>query len=392
MLASYSFSRFNDKDKLEKHLKLCFLLLNKYKYMCDSYIIEYFVKDHWNNLPTTWQKSLNNIEPALLNKHLFQDIAISADTNHTVDIILPLSLMAFKVFSQYLSLPRIHYNKEDRKEEKLNPAFCKHVNPKKRHEIYFLSKYILHMTKETHCLKVIDFGSGQGHLARLLSLGYKIDVLAIENESQFLCKAGIFDKEATEALGTETIHKDISQTNPDNDTIVHKNMTPTHINKKIEPVCNIESLLADIKLPHTRNNNFILTGLHACGDLSSSMLRMFVESKQVHAVISVACCYMKLTTDNNDKETLHMKPLSSKCGYPMSEYVKSLPAHYLSNKSLRSSCHSIEGYPKRLTEDMKNLKMHCHRAVLEKLVRSKFPLAKRPPSQIIRKPYHSYLL
>ena len=44
------------------------------------------------------------------------------------------------------------------------------------------------------------------------------------------------------------------------------------------------------------NDSIILAGLHACGDLSATMLRVFVQCPHVKAIASVACCYMKLTS------------------------------------------------------------------------------------------------
>ena len=43
-------------------------------------------------------------------------------------------------------------------------------------------------------------------------------------------------------------------------------------------------------------STFGLSGLHACGDLSATLLRSFVATQQCRYVASVACCYMKLTT------------------------------------------------------------------------------------------------
>ena len=44
------------------------------------------------------------------------------------------------------------------------------------------------------------------------------------------------------------------------------------------------------------SDSIMLTGLHACGDLSATMLRVFVQCSHVKAIASVACCYMKLTS------------------------------------------------------------------------------------------------
>ena len=40
---------------------------------------------------------------------------------------------------------------------------------------------------------------------------------------------------------------------------------------------------------------YILVGLHTCGDLAPTMLRMFCQSRQIVGLVSVGCCYMKIT-------------------------------------------------------------------------------------------------
>ena len=41
--------------------------------------------------------------------------------------------------------------------------------------------------------------------------------------------------------------------------------------------------------------DFILTGLHACGDLTPTFLRFFVNCSTAKGLASVGCCYMKLS-------------------------------------------------------------------------------------------------
>ena len=48
---------------------------------------------------------------------------------------------------------------------------------------------------------------------------------------------------------------------------------------------------------HEKNEDMLLTGLHACGDLTTTLLRLFVQCPQVKGIAAVGCCYMKLTTD-----------------------------------------------------------------------------------------------
>ena len=60
---------------------------------------------------------------------------------------------------------------------------------------------------------------------------------------------------------------------------------------------------ADHKTSDNENSSkqrdaFILVGLHTCGDLSSTLLRTFVNCPEVKGMALVGCCYMKLTCDS----------------------------------------------------------------------------------------------
>lgn len=70
--------------------------------------------------------------------------------------------------------------------------------------------------------------------------------------------------------------------------------------------------IKDIKILDTKNDYLIL-GLHACGDLSSTILKHFVENKNVKVLVSVSCCYHKL---NNGSDRLYREELNNFCkGY-----------------------------------------------------------------------------
>ncbi|XP_066539444.1 protein RRNAD1 [Hoplias malabaricus] len=142
------------------------------------------------------------------------------------------------------------------------------------------------------------------------------------------------------------------------------------------------------------SSDFVLTGLHACGDLSATLLRHFVNCPRVKGITSVACCYMKLTTKENPnppgvvpppltdniKEVLH-----SDYGYPMSEWVRGLSEYELSYKAREGACHAIEDYLNRLREESGLLKTHCYRAALECIIRAERPQLRRAGIQTIKK-------
>ena len=46
----------------------------------------------------------------------------------------------------------------------------------------------------------------------------------------------------------------------------------------------------------TKEDRFVLASLHACGDLTPTLLRVFVDCESAVGLASVGCCYMKLST------------------------------------------------------------------------------------------------
>lgn len=141
--------------------------------------------------------------------------------------------------------------------------------------------------------------------------------------------------------------------------------------------------------------NFVLTGLHACGDLSATLLRHFVKCPHVRGITSVACCYMKITTKENPTPpglvippappTLDQESVQSEFGYPMSSWVSGLLGHQLSYKAREGACHAVEDYVRRLREESELLRSHCYRAMLETFIRDTRPDLRRAGIQTIKK-------
>lgn len=77
----------------------------------------------------------------------------------------------------------------------------------------------------------------------------------------------------------------------------------------------IDEIEAQSLCTPSNENSMILAGLHACGDLSVMMLKAFVESVEVKAVVSIGCCYNLLSEDRFGNSGAHL-------GFPMSCGVK----------------------------------------------------------------------
>ncbi|KAL5004892.1 hypothetical protein ScPMuIL_018348 [Solemya velum] len=109
----------------------------------------------------------------------------------------------------------------------------------------------------------------------------------------------------------------------------------------------------------------LLMGLHACGDLTPTMLRVFTKSK-FRALASVSCCYMKMTCSKEDIQ-------SDTPGYPMSQYSLGLTNHSLNYEAREMACHSADVYIQRLRDNEAKLKLHCYRAALQVIINRVVP-------------------
>ena len=127
--------------------------------------------------------------------------------------------------------------------------------------------------------------------------------------------------------------------------------------------------------------NFLIVGLHTCGDLAPTLLRVFTQCDNAVGIVSVGCCYMKLSHEiaKTDQGTVVQKlrklnaiptePYSTNSigrdelnvmgdfisaedkkilGYPMSDYVTHLSDHRQTYNALESACHAIKKYHKKL--------------------------------------------
>ena len=100
----------------------------------------------------------------------------------------------------------------------------------------------------------------------------------------------------------------------------------------------------------------MIVGLHTCGDLAPTLLRIFCSCSTIVGCVLVGCCYMRLTAEEPPFEDClttedhvisnngHTKPV----GYPLSDYVKRKSCHRQCYNGLEAACHALLCYRKKL--------------------------------------------
>lgn len=106
------------------------------------------------------------------------------------------------------------------------------------------------------------------------------------------------------------------------------------------------------KVEGRANRRHILVGLHTCGDLGATMMRVFRESEEIVGLVSLGCCYMKLSSQEDSRGCTDCPSSSNELlGYPLSDFICSLlPSSSLSYEAREVACHSIDSYSKQLQQ------------------------------------------
>ncbi|XP_007535598.1 methyltransferase-like protein 25B isoform X2 [Erinaceus europaeus] len=339
-------------------------VLALYRSILDAYIIEFFTDNLWDTLPCSWQEALDGLSPPQLATLLLGMPGEGEVIRYRS--VWPLTLLALKSTAWALAFTRTpgfqspsEFQENSSQSSRLPAPFRKHVRPKKQHEIRRLGELVKKLSDLTGCTQVVDVGSGQGHLSRFMALGLGMMVKSIEGDQQLVERAQHLDWELVQTLEKEAKRNpQVVQTSP--------HLCPHHVVRWVDPTSLCEDLLQPLECPPLDRTRLLLTGLHACGDLSVALLRHFSCCPEVVALASVGCCYMKLSTPG---------------GYPLSQWVAGLPGYKLPYRLREGACHALEEYAERLQRAGPALRTHCYRAALETVIRQAQPELRRPGVQ-----------
>ncbi|XP_018577520.1 protein RRNAD1 [Anoplophora glabripennis] len=327
---------------VKRRICMCYTVYEFYKHIIESYVSDYYVENHWSKLPKSWQKYLYNISVDHVAELLNFEKPVTKG-------VLPLSLLCVRNIIINVVIPRnISTNSYCAfKNEQFLKYFWKNVKLKKRHEIEKIAPICYDAGMKTNCFYIVDIGSGLGHLSRMLSYGYGFKVCTFEANSVLSTLATELDRKFEKDLMSKSLnHKSTSQT--------------IHINKRVEENLDWKTFLKMVTEAFSESCEsfrFGIVGLHPCGNLGSTLLRLYNSCPNIVFINMASCCYMKLT----------LEPGSN--GFPLSNYCKNNNFH-LTYLACEIACHAIENYVEKLQthDDYYKLKIHAYRARLEEIL------------------------
>lgn len=294
--------------------------LERYRALADMHVRDFFVHDVWSaHVPAAWHHHLDALALDELASLLCDPILPPSRTG-----VWPLSLIAFFATVHALRLPNqlaprggatgsgaaLTPGRGRRAGGSIDPrgrcADEKHlslsalrmsVKPKKMHEIVHAAALIDRVGRAGCCARVVDVGSGLGYLSRTLAHEYAWPVVAVEGDESNVAEAARIDVK-------------IGKKAP---TLVDGASGPgalRHVAARLQPATTPGEfwrvVAVDGACPPAAERTAaeeaaaagtsLLTGLHTCGDLAPTSLRVFHHAGEaVGALVSVGCCYHKLS-------------------------------------------------------------------------------------------------
>lgn len=270
--------------------------------------------------------------------------------------------------------------------------------PKKLHEVAWLTHAVALAAESVGAATVVDFGSGAGYLGSVLAADAGLQVVGVECEAHLNAKA---ERRAADAVrwAVKRQGREARQTLANEDgssgdatAIAHSSAaaalaTSAPLSGSVAAVTALVGSGEDLDAVVSGCQGAVLTGLHTCGDLHASLLRIFIESS-ARALVSVGCCYHRRTELGGAEEVPRVYPLSrhiAALDVPLSQdvgvarpmvasvekraaIIRSDPIILAALQELEMACHTAEDFAARSAS---SLWAYTHRAMLQLLLRQR---------------------
>ncbi|XP_014667519.1 PREDICTED: uncharacterized protein LOC106809081 isoform X2 [Priapulus caudatus] len=180
------------------------------------------------------------------------------------------------------------------------------MTPKKVHEVEWMSSLVADVCLKTQCDVVVDIGAGLGYLSRVLSSIHGLRVICIESDG-------------SRTLGAERRANRHSPTSKPQ--CITQQLTSDDIGgtvKRLRTVlqgalgCDRYSRNDARPSGDGHSGAVCMIGLHCCGDLTPTMLKVYAEMPEIRALVCVSCCYHKMVDGT----------VISRMNFPMSTAAK----------------------------------------------------------------------
>ncbi|KAJ2858243.1 hypothetical protein FB639_005938, partial [Coemansia asiatica] len=284
----------------------------------------------------------------------------------------PESLRTYVKQMFALQFPRAKLNiessadssREQQQKLQIPKYFLGGMSPKKKAEVVELSQLINRIAAATSSRRIADVGAGQGYLTRVLAYGNsssKAELLAIDYDWKQAKGAEKYQESTLKRLRGPRARSDGFEWD---ESLVNR------ITHGVQTV-NMQTTgaLTGLCKHNLGDDRFMLCGLHACGDLSSAVLKTFAKSNAA-AVVLVPCCYNHITENAEQMGGSVEAPLNQSApgaqpGFPLSKKFSNV---FLGTNSLKAACQAAPRWEHDTDGTMESFRRNFFRALLHYLM------------------------
>ncbi|CAD5228941.1 unnamed protein product [Bursaphelenchus okinawaensis] len=330
-------------------------VLKVYKWLADSYMVDFFVEDNWQKLQKSWRDyfdTFSDEDVVVFVRHLLNP---ASSTWPNLSSPPPLSLISLKNVAFSLSVPffkpveslkelATHFEIDT---DKNFTDVCVELDSKKRlkikdkkiHEIgriLDLTTLVIESAKakKEEIDEVVDVGAGLGHLSRVLSMYLDKKVRTIEGDEQLVHRALTIDAKVSKG----------------------EMEMPDRISAYIKSEEEIQ-----------QTQNALLIGCHTCGDLAPTIIRHYKNNTSAKALVHFGCCYHKMNGGLDKPFRVETKePFKpAEDGFPLNKKYSEVEISYMAREL---ACFSYGQFVDKIGENENQFYVNGSRAALEYLI------------------------
>lgn len=399
--------------------------LDKYEWLIEAHGARFFTRKLERLVPSDWWAALLPLSEAqlfllpTLGKEVFVSSGITPPQS-LIDFLdtckafrLPATPSPPSIIEPFCAVPHslssppgaISNIIPPLSESPLRELFTKNMTAKKAHEVERLADLIYRVAIGHGCPNILDLGCGQGYLMQALSFYYKLNVLGVDS-SELQTKGCAKRAGQVQVYARNFLHRhpSIEPSSLDLTPVfvtmvcpVDTNITMAELSRRASAQVSAMPPATDpsaapvrpkkndpvpfknpVIHPLLSDDGVILVGLHTCGDLAPTTLRLFHESPTVKAMVNVGCCYNLLTISDQCEHASASPVETAVQDDPQAASSSDEPC---SHDSEHTKPHHVGGYP--LSSICKQVKPQLSRTAR---VLSCQCVAKRPSQATIETP------
>lgn len=187
------------------------------------------------------------------------------------------------------------------------------MNPKKSHEVEILSSIIATIREVSKSTHLIDIGDGKGYLSSMLALQHNIPVLGID-ASPVNTKGAMERAEKVQKAWKHILKYPTKSLPPKDQCCLVDNQLYKQETLYVNEGVDLRSLVSRMFDEEVKKCG--LSGLHTCGNLASTCIKVYNKHDYIKSICNVGCCYHLLTEQYEGANT------TAEFGFPLSDHLR----------------------------------------------------------------------